>query len=1399
MLFVSYAQTDEGWAEWIAWQLRQDGWTVYLQEWRFVPGTVFATWMQESLAGADHVLTVLSDAYLRSAWGQAEWQARHQPSERRIIPVRVERCEPVGLLGHSVRIDLFDLEEDEARRVLLRGVRAAATGYPQPDEEAPYRATGHSDAGGKPSQFPIRKVSGTFFDRVAHACRERYPGATIRPNPRATPVPYLDLDGERDGERQRWPVGVAADGLDQAALEAFHARVHLTYEPPGDTVESELVYSGPLVELGLVWRGRHLGIQVRSLAEFEGRWDPRRYLARQRERIDNDRNYPPELYVPQRFVLLDEPSGTPERDDVFAATVDWLDIDAAFFLLILADSGHGKTFLLRELARRLPEKLPNTVPMLVEIHTLEKTPSIDDLLALHLSKTGEYGVDVRVVRRMVERGRAILLFDGFDELASRVTYDRASEHLATFLSAVSGKAKVVLTGRTQHFASDSQWRTALGEQVGLLAASRQIRLVDFDEGQIREFLVRRHTLATTTAPSAVADRGDAETRSRAEQQAYGRLDRLRKIRDLIGLAGNPRMLSFLADLGDSDLNAISEVGPGPDRSLAALYERIIGQWLDHEVARRRPTRGSQLGLTRNHIRRAVDGLAVKLWLNQTDTIDINGLTGTVRETLTDLDSLRTGVDEAAFAVGSGSLLVRVEGDMFAFEHQSVADYLVATVAVSEIGTGVAAPAVLAEREISDLVARFLIGASNPDQLRDWVRTVLAVADAGPAVRANALHLAASLGVTAQGIQLAGQDLRGQRLSGRDMHLANLRGAQLVGMQLNDTNLDGADLAGADLRGAHLARVSLRRAKLADADLRGAVLSGTDLRDALLAGSRWHGAAIVGGLLGDSARIPELAVAAITTRDRAAPVFPPPPARAGALAYSPDGGLLAVAYGAGVLLLDAYRHRPVGILTSHTGMVVDLAFTPNGQMVATACSDHTVRLQDVASGTDQATFTSHDDQVNAVAVSPDGTLLASASTDGIRLHRIPTTSAELGEGDLHIGEVGAELPWVSTMAFHPNSGLLACGTTNGRLILLSTADGTVVANQYTHHGWVYAVVFDATGRRLATTGEDGAIRLWDAKTGEGAGILAGHSRAVRAAAFNPDGRYLASGSEDGSIRLWDLATGAPLAEFIARHSAAALAFHPDGHLFAAAEGESINIREVKSVPTHDYRTVAEISGTARPLVAVAFSPDGAALTSVGADRTTRTWETATGRHLAQGRHTDRGDNSDSLGKGDRIPSGPMSVTCPEGQLEAVADGSAVRLNEARTGTLIGRLTGHLGPVTALAVAPDGRLLATASTDGTIRLWYPATATAVATLLGLPGGAWAVLLPDGTYKLDGNPRDELWWAMGRCRFEPGELDGFIDSLNRLDPTEPLSGPGPGSRPATPMASQPPQRQRWGWSRR
>jgi hypothetical protein len=122
---------------------------------------------------------------------------------------------------------------------------------------------------------------------------------------------------------------------------------------------------------------RRDGVAVRSLAEFEGCWDPAAYLARQTSRIERDTVYllPAGPLRRVGYVELDERTAASDEGtlasgkassarDLCAAMVDWLDADGARFLLVLGDFGHGKTFLLHELARRLPVELPKAVPML---------------------------------------------------------------------------------------------------------------------------------------------------------------------------------------------------------------------------------------------------------------------------------------------------------------------------------------------------------------------------------------------------------------------------------------------------------------------------------------------------------------------------------------------------------------------------------------------------------------------------------------------------------------------------------------------------------------------------------------------------------------------------------------------------------------------------------------------------------------------------------------------------------------------------------------------------------------------------------------------------------------------------------------------------------------------------
>jgi tetratricopeptide (TPR) repeat protein len=134
--FISYTQADRGWAEWLAWELEAAGYTTLLQAWDMPAGTAFVHAMDQALQRTRHSLLVLSPAYLRSAMAEAEWRpgfvADPSGSKRRLLPVRVEDCEPVGLLADRIWIDLVGTDEATARARLREEIPRALHGPRRP-------------------------------------------------------------------------------------------------------------------------------------------------------------------------------------------------------------------------------------------------------------------------------------------------------------------------------------------------------------------------------------------------------------------------------------------------------------------------------------------------------------------------------------------------------------------------------------------------------------------------------------------------------------------------------------------------------------------------------------------------------------------------------------------------------------------------------------------------------------------------------------------------------------------------------------------------------------------------------------------------------------------------------------------------------------------------------------------------------------------------------------------------------------------------------------------------------------------------------------------------------------------------------------------------------------------
>jgi len=146
--FISYTKQDEAWAEWIAFILEDAGHEVVIQAWDFRPGSDFVVQMDRALKDCDHVLAVLSEAYLQSSFATAEWSAAfaQDPTGEKgyLIPVRVEEVAQTGLLRARIRIDLVGLCASETKEALLTGVgeqRAKPTAVPFPGCVRPSRST----------------------------------------------------------------------------------------------------------------------------------------------------------------------------------------------------------------------------------------------------------------------------------------------------------------------------------------------------------------------------------------------------------------------------------------------------------------------------------------------------------------------------------------------------------------------------------------------------------------------------------------------------------------------------------------------------------------------------------------------------------------------------------------------------------------------------------------------------------------------------------------------------------------------------------------------------------------------------------------------------------------------------------------------------------------------------------------------------------------------------------------------------------------------------------------------------------------------------------------------------------------------------------------------------------
>ncbi len=248
----------------------------------------------------------------------------------------------------------------------------------------------------------------------------------------------------------------------------------------------------------------------------------------------------------------------------------------------------------------------------------------------------------------------------------------------------------------------------------------------------------------------------------------------------------------------------------------------------------------------------------------------------------------------------------------------------------------------------------------------------------------------------------------------------------------------------------------------------------------------------------------------------------------ALAFSADGKLLAAAGGnpsqfGEIKIWNVAERKELHAIRGHRDNIFAVAFSPDGKLLATCSYDRMIKLWDVASGAEVKTLKDHTDAVFSLAFSPDGKLLASASADRtVKIWNVAT--------GMRLYTFSDALDAVNTIAFHPDGNLLA-GAGADRIIRLweiGETEGRQIKSLIAHEDAINIVSFSPDGKLLATTGADKRLKLWDAAKLEEIRSLELQPDWVFAQTFSPDGKRLAVGRYDGSIAFYDPTTGKKLA-------------------------------------------------------------------------------------------------------------------------------------------------------------------------------------------------------------------------------------------------------------------------------
>lgn len=837
--------------------------------------------------------------------------------------------------------------------------------------------------------------------------------------------------------------------------------------------------------------------------------------------------------------------------------------------LVLGEFGSGKSTSLAQWSSILWEcGTTDTLPILINLAVAPRALDPEGLMlgASHLEDNRKNRAALRLLLR---HQRLLPIFDGFDEMATRLESSDLAGRLSALLDVVRSGGKIVISSRDHYFPPENELRTAaenaLAQTLRTMQGLRRLVLQPFDDDQVRQLIEQI--------------RGEAH----AAQEALNKISKTYDLRDLVS---RPLLLGMV-------LATLDQIEPGSKVGTADLYEAYLARWLDQTRS------GDPDCFTDSQKIEFAEAMADELWRSGRPSAAWPQVQQSVRARLGKFLPGEMPSPSAFLEIQRGAFFVRESEERYRFAHKSFLEYFVARAMVSTLPER--PQAVLHTRPITREIAAFVgeilrrKGAVKEasavkavqawltggmvdrwtDDARDLLRERGEVLSKTTTSAANAVRLLLALGRWAGdpgGWVPEGADLRAIRLMGAD-----LSGASLVGALLENAELSGADLSHADLRGAKLDGAKLSGAKLfgtlmtgagavgadfSQAEADRADLSGVDFSIAALNQSVWTGCTWEG------TRLDGADVTAFTADPRFSAVHPSIPriditknpiVLAGAtLSHQPDSRVRPSLqwHPNGRKLLCSGLHGTTFVFDTHTGRplsrlgiqdasarfhqsgrsIVSVSFLPNGRF------DNTV----VVYRWDAETFEKLSER----------TL--------IRNH--PAWSVRLVD-DRHFAAISSK------------------NTTN--IIDLDT-DRTVTIQRnlgFSHH---FAVDPDGKMAALASA-EETSVQLWNLRTGL-SHKLPLSAKEIAELSFHPARLWLAIATTEGRVFIYNCETGKTLYEFSVFGRVSDMQWHPDGYRLAVVSAGTVYLGDTRD-ESFDTRELRFADIRTPKITKISWSPEG----------------------------------------------------------------------------------------------------------------------------------------------------------------------------------------------------------------